>query len=370
MTPNTPVTQVARSVPGGCREMNTPDSLTVAEIARRLAAPFTGDGARRIASIAPLDAADGDCLSWLGSAKYAERLAGTRAAAVLVPAGAPVPPGVAAICVADPDLAVAQVLGMLAPPPPRVPLGLDPRAVVQPGARVEGTAIGPYVFVGSGAEIGPGTELHPGVYIGENARVGRDCVLWPNVIVRERCRLGDRVIIHGNSTIGTDGFGYLPRNGRHHKVPQVGIVVIGDDVEIGANSCVDRARSGETRIGRGTKIDNQVQVGHNCDIGEDCILVAQVGISGSCTIGRNVIMGGQVGVADHMKIGDNVQLAAGTGIMSNVPPGVSLAGVPGVDRRRSMRQLAAVARLPELLTQVRDLVKRIERLESAKNDQG
>jgi UDP-3-O-[3-hydroxymyristoyl] glucosamine N-acyltransferase len=348
--------------------MAKPDAITVADLARHLGAEVEGDAGRVVRTVQPLDQAAPDALSWLGSPKYLPQFEQSQAAAVLVPRELDVPQGRTVIRVADPDLALCAALTLLGPQPPRLPIGVDPSAVVSPDAIIAGTAIGPNVTVCSGARIGPGTQLHAGVYVGAETQVGQDCVLWPNVVVREHATIGDRVIIHPNSTIGADGFGYLLRDGKHVKIPQVGRVVIEDDVEIGANCAVDRARSGETRIRRGTKIDNLVQIGHNCDIGEDCIIVGQCGISGSTTLEDHVVLGGQVGIIDHLRIGAGVQIAAQSGVVGHLEAGHVYRGTPATDNYLFGRQQVGIRRLPKLIEQVRELGKRIEKLESATND--
>lgn len=348
--------------------MTTKDAITIADLARHLGAEVEGDAARVVRAIQPLDQAGPDALSWLGSPEYLPRFEQTNAAAVLVPRDIDVPEGHTVIRVSDPDLALCEALALLGPAPPRVPLGVHSSAVVDPGAKVEGAAIGPNVTVCTGATIGPGTQVHAGVYVGAETRIGRDCVLWPGVVVRERATIGDRVIIHPNTTIGADGFGYLFRDGRHRKIPQVGRVIIEDDVEIGANSAVDRARSGETRIRRGTKIDNLVQIGHNCDIGEDCIIVGQCGIAGSVTLEHHVVLSGQVGVIDHLRIGAGVQVAARSLVTGNLRAGHVYRGTPAIDNNQYGRQQVGIRRLPKMIEQLRELRKRVEQLESAAND--
>jgi UDP-3-O-[3-hydroxymyristoyl] glucosamine N-acyltransferase len=222
--------------------------------------------------------------------------------------------------------------------------------------------------VGARSVIGPGTELHPGVYVGADVQMGPDCVLWPGVVIRERVTLGARVVVHANTTIGGDGFGYLQRDGRHVKIPQIGTVVVEDDVEIGAGTCIDRARTGVTRIGRGTKIDNLVQVAHNVTVGEGCIIVAQCGISGSAWLGRYVVLAGQVGVVDHVKIGARAVVTAQSGVAKSWPEGQVLRGSPAREAHEQARLDAAVRRLPKLNEQVRELQQRVERLESATDD--
>ncbi len=341
-------------------------AITVATLADALGASFEGDPTAELTSVATLAEARPGQLAWLGDEKHKAALARTRASAVLVRPGTEVPPHVTAIFVDDPDLALCDALRLIGPQPPRVEPGIDRTARVHETAKIEpGAAIGPNVYVGPGAVVGAGTQLHPGVYVGEHARIGSDCVLWPNVVVRERVRIGDRVIIHPNATIGADGFGYLQRDGRHVKIPQVGTVVIEDDVEIGANTTIDRARSGQTRIGRGTKIDNLVQIGHNCDIGPGCIIVAQCGISGSTKLGAGSVLGGQVGIIDHLTLGRAVRIAAQSGVTADVPDGGVIRGTPAVPLRDFVKQTQALRRLPETEKLVHELLERIQRLESA-----
>ncbi len=348
--------------------MSARPCLSAAELSVKLGGRLLGDGSRKVSEVSTLEAAGPESLSWVGRPDHFKRLAGSRAGVVLVPreCADAVPAGRTAIVVDDPDVAICALLEMLAPPRSCVPPGVDPTARVAADAVVTDVAIGPHVFVGAGATIGPGTQLHAGVYVGAGCRLGRDCVLWPNVVLREHTTLGDRVVIHPNATLGADGFGYLQRGGRHVKIPQVGRVVIGDDVEIGANTCIDRARSGVTRVGRGTKIDNLVQIGHNVQIGEDCIIVAEVGISGSAVIGNRVMLGGQVGIADHVKLGDGAMVTACSMVATDVPPGRVYRGTGrAVEHTEFARQAVALRRLPGLLAQFRALSRRVERLESA-----
>lgn len=350
--------------------MSSP-SITVAELATQIGARFEGDGARVLRGFATLALARADELAWLGDEKYLPELEVTQAAAVLVSEKLNVRSGRTLLRVADPDLARCEALRLLAPPAPLVPKGVHPSAVIGPGAKIDPTAcIGPQVVLESGASIGARTQLHAGVYVGLDSVIGADCLLWPRVVVRERVRLGDRVTLHPQVTIGADGFGYLFRGGKHIKIPQLGTVSIEDDVEIGAGSTVDRAQSGVTRIGRGTKIDNLVQVGHNCDIGEGCMIVAQCGISGSVTLEPFVVLGGQVGIADHLRIGRGAQVAAKSGVIRDVPAGETWFGYPAGPMRDYLRVFAGGKRVPELVAQLRELQKRIEQLESAMHDQG
>lgn len=338
--------------------------MTAGELAKRLEGTLEGDGALVVRGVAPLDAAGPDSLSWVGDARFLEQAAESGAGVILMPLEGQAPPNKTIIRVADPDVALCEVLTLLSPPPAQVMPGVHPSATIEREATVEGACIGANVYVGANATVGPGTQLHPGVYIGADTKIGRDCVFWPNVVVRERITIGNRVILHPNATIGADGFGYLQREGENVKIPQVGSVVIEDDVEIGASSSVDRARSGVTRVGRGAKIDNLVIVGHNADVGEQCIIVALCGIGGSARLGRHVILGGHAGVSDHCALGDGVQMAAQTVAFKDYPAGAVLRGVPATDNQTFLREHVALRKLPALLKQIRDMEARIKELES------
>ena len=220
-----------------------------------------------------------------------------------------------------------------------------------------------FVTLGDRVTIGARVTLYPGVFVGSDSKIGDDSVLYPNVVVREGCSLGARVIVHSGTVIGADGFGYVQHQGRHQKIPQLGSVVIEDDVELGANVTVDRATLGVTRIKQGTKVDNLVQVAHNVTVGEHCILVAQVGIAGSTTIGHHVIIGGQAGLSDHITIGDQVMIAAKAGVNRSVESNQIVGGIPALPRERALKVQGVFHHLPELNQQVRDLADRVERLE-------
>lgn len=345
-----------------------PKSISVERIARLVGGKARGEVGRLLIGVQTLDEAGPRELSWLGSSKYLKKLGTTKAGAILTSEAMEVPEDFTIIKVADPDLALCRVLEYFNPGTPEIPPGVHPTALAHPTAEISGAAIGAYVVVDRGARIGAGTQLHAGVFVGAETEIGRDCTLWPNVVVRERCQLGDRVIIHPNTTIGADGYGYLQRGGRHVKIPQIGRVIIEDDVEIGANCCVDRARSGQTRIRRGTKIDNLVQIAHNCDIGEDCIIIGQCGISGSTRLGHHVVLAGQVGVIDHREIGAGTVVAAQSGITGDVPSGKVYRGTPAIENTEFGRQQVHLRRLPKMAEQLKELAKRVERLESATAD--
>ncbi|MHB8766240.1 MAG: UDP-3-O-(3-hydroxymyristoyl)glucosamine N-acyltransferase, partial [Deferrisomatales bacterium] len=293
--------------------------MRLAELAERLGAELRGDPEVEVSSVATLAEAGPEQVSFLANAKYRPQLRTSRAGAVIVgPADAD--PGRACLVSTNPYLAFARAVTLLHPEAhPR--RGVAPGAHVHPGAQLgEGVSALAGSAVDEGAEVGANTVLYPGVYVGCGARIGRDCVLHANAVVREGCVLGDRVILQPGAVVGSDGFGYARDGARQVKIPQVGIVVLEDDVEVGAGSTIDRAALGETRIGRGTKIDNLVQVGHNVRVGEDCLLVAQVGVSGSTRIGDRVVLAGQVGVVGHITVGDGSVVGAQSGVGSDLPP--------------------------------------------------
>jgi UDP-3-O-[3-hydroxymyristoyl] glucosamine N-acyltransferase len=255
----------------------------------------------------------------------------------------------------EPYRAFAEVLRIFHPVQRPEP-GVADNAWVDPSARLdEGVTVSSFVYVGRNARIGARSVLYPFVHLGDDSIVGQDCILYPHVSIREGCVLGDRVILHNGVNVGADGFGFVPEGARLQKIPQVGIVRIEDDVEVGAGTCIDRATMGETRIGRGTKIDNLVQIAHNVQIGENAILVSQVGISGSTTIGARTVLAGQTGVAGHLTIGKDVKAAAKTGIISSLKDGSVVSGAPCMDHKIHLRVQAVFRQLPELRARIRKL---------------
>jgi len=297
-------------------------------------------------------------------------LASTQAAAAVVG------PGVNSdrlplIRVKDPDLAFALIARKYFPEPGRPAPGVHPGAVVARDAHLEAdVAIAPFVVVESGARIGRNTVLHSGVYVGRDVVLGADCVLHPNVVLRNNVSIGDRCILHPGVVIGADGFGYVPTEMGIQKIPQIGTVIIGNDVEIGAGTTIDRARLDATVIGEGTKIDNLVQIGHNVQIGRNCIIVAQVGISGSTRLGDGCMVGGQVGIAGHLQMGDGVRMAARAGVMNSFPDGKTISGEPAQEHVQTLRMLAAQRKLPELIKQLQQLSERIAALEAQSDHTG
>ena len=341
--------------------------LTVSDIAEilRCPSPRGGDTSRAVTGIATLRDATESELSFLGSEKYLPDFEKTRAVATIVQKRVKLPPdhGKTVLLVDDADLAVAQLLEKFAPPVPRPPVGRHPLATVAPSASIgENARIGPNVFVGDDCRIGRNVILHAGVYVGSDVTIGDDCELFPQVVLRERVTVGHRVIIHAGSVIGSDGFGYRWDGSKHQKIPQIGTVIIEDDVEIGSCVCIDRAKFAATRVGRGSKIDNLVQIGHNVAVGPHCIIVGQAGLAGSVTLGSGVVLGGQSAIRDHVTMGDGSAVAACSGVAEDVQPKTIVSGLPALPHRQSLREQAALRRLPDLVVQVRKLQEELEQL--------
>ncbi|MCC7141250.1 MAG: UDP-3-O-(3-hydroxymyristoyl)glucosamine N-acyltransferase [Candidatus Eisenbacteria bacterium] len=340
------------------------------EIARRLGAEPRGDGAVRIRGVAGLREAGAGDLSFLADPRYQDALRETRAAAVLVPSKLPAP-SLPHVVVDDPLAAFLQIVALFHPALPEGVPGVHPSAVIAADARIgESASIGPHVVVESGATIGPAAVLLAGAYVGRNASVGAEAVLHPGAVLRHHCEIGARVIVHAGAVIGADGFGYVFQQGSHRKVPQVGKVVVEDDVEIGANTTIDRATFGVTRIGRGSKLDNLVHVGHNVEIGEHSILCAQVGISGSARLGRFVVLGGQAGLVGHIEVGDGSRVGAQSGVTKSLPPGETVSGYPAQNHTRASRVYAALRQLPEALRALRGLERRVAALDGQRPESG
>ena len=342
--------------------------FTVAELAARVGGEVQGDGALRVEGVAPLEEAGPSELSFFSNKKYRRAFEASRAGAVIVEPGAAVPEGRTVLRVANAYLAFAKISTLFHPPREALP-EVSPIAAVHPAARVHPSAhVMPLACVAPGAQIGARTIVFPGAHVGDDARVGEDCVLYHNVVIRERCVVGNRVILQPGCVIGSDGFGFAfdpageGQGPRHYKVPQTGIVVVEDDVEIGANTCVDRATLGTTRIGRGAKIDNLVQIAHNVEIGPLSLIVAQVGIAGSTKLGMGVIVGGQAGLVGHADIGAGVRIAAQAGVQGDVPAGETLGGSPAMPHGKWLRNVTAFEHLAEMRKELRDLRREVERL--------
>jgi UDP-3-O-[3-hydroxymyristoyl] glucosamine N-acyltransferase len=334
-------------------------TYTLGEIASRIAGSAVGDAGCVIAGIRPLDQAGPRDLSFLAHPRYRQAAESCRAAALIVRASERLP-GRNLILVENPYTALAAAMELFHPAR-RPPAGVSREAVIEEEVELgRGVSIGPLAVVGRGSRLGDGAALLPGVVLGTDVVVGRGTILHPGVVVYAGCRIGDRVVIHAGSIIGSDGFGFGEAEAGRARIPQVGIVRIEDDVEIGAGTTIDRATFGETVIGKGTRIDNLVQVGHNVVVGEGSVLVAQTGIAGSTRLGRSVIMAGQSGAAGHLSLGDGTIVGAKSAVLQDTAPGAFVLGHPAVDHREWKRTQAAARRLPDLLRRVRRLEAALE----------
>ena len=333
----------------------------LADLAKRVNGRVVGDGSVTIERIAAVDDAEAGALTFATTETYLAAAFDGAAAAVLVdeslaPSAAVKP----LLVVANTREALALILEMLRPAPPRGPFR-HPTAVISSGARVAGDAyIDAHAYVGDGATVGARTVLGHGAHVGDNARVGDDVWLRPQACVLHGCIVGDRVVLHSGSVVGSDGFGWAFTNGRAQRIPHVGNVVVEDDVEIGANSCVDRAQTGSTIIGSGTKIDNLVQIGHNCRIGKDCVIAGLTGLAGSTIVGDAVRVGGQTGFKGHITVGSHATIAGQSAIWNDVPDGATVSGRPAHDHRDELRQQVIIRKLPKLF----DRVEALERTSS------
>jgi UDP-3-O-[3-hydroxymyristoyl] glucosamine N-acyltransferase len=351
-------------------------SFTLAELAGRVGAEVQGDGALCIDGVASLEDAGPAQLAFFSNRKYRRAFEQTRAGAVVVEPDARVPEGRTVLRARNAYLAFAKASTLFNPPREALP-EVSALAAIHPTARVHPSAqVMPLACVGPNAHVGARTLVFPGAHVADDARVGEDCVVYHNVVIRERCVVGDRVILQPGCVLGSDGFGFAfdpegeGKGPRHYKVPQAGIVVVEDDVEIGANTAIDRAALGVTRIGRGAKIDNLVQIAHNVEIGPLSLIVAQVGIAGSTKLGMGVVIGGQAGIVGHIEIGAGVRVAAQAGIMEDVEAGETLSGTPSQPHAQWLRNIAAFEHLAEMRKELRELRKEVERLRAEKEKQG
>ncbi len=338
---------------------------TLGELAIELGGTVIGDEAMVIRGVAGIREAQPGDVTFLANSRYEGYLSETRASAVIcdrTPRQAPVP----ILQVDHPYLAFQKAVRLFRPELYQPLPGVHPTAVVSPAAHIgEGASIGPHCTVEAGARIGPRSVLMSGCYVGIQATIGEGCLFYPRVVLREECAVGDRCILHAGAVIGADGFGFAFDEGRYHKVPQVGNVLIGDDVEIGANTTIDRATTDSTRIGDGTKIDNLVQIGHNVVVGRHCIIVAQVGISGSTELEDYVTIGGQAGVSGHVRLGKGVQVGGQSGVTKSVPAGTSVFGTPASPLTLVKRINAYLQRLPLLFDRTKRLEARVDKLEES-----
>jgi UDP-3-O-[3-hydroxymyristoyl] glucosamine N-acyltransferase len=331
---------------------------TIADIAKRLGGEVLGDSSLVLRGFAPADRAQPGDLTFAENENYLARAEQSAASAIIIDSPA-TSSRKTLIRVPNARVAFAKVLPLFFPEPVFA-ASIHPTAIVPASAQIDPTAhIGPYCILGEKVRIGPRSVLQGLNYVGADCLLGEDVTLFPNVTLYPRTEVGNRVRIHSGTVVGSDGFGYVLDNGVHRKVPQIGNVIICDDVELGANVTVDRGALGPTIVGKGTKIDNLVQIGHNVTVGEHCIIVSQVGISGSTKLGNYVILGGQVGLAGHLKIGNRVSVAAQSGVMNNIPDGEKWLWSPAQPDRQAKRQMIALQQLPELIRRVKDLERKL-----------
>ena len=338
-------------------------TLEITRIAQHLQGELEGDATLSLRGMAEISAAQADQLCFAESEQYLEALRASHAGAVIVPLDFPALAGKVLIRVANPRLGFIRAMELFAPD--HGFSGVHPSAVVAKSADLgEGVGIGPNVVVEEGAVIGAGACIRAGAYIGAGAVVGADTDIGPGVSILHDCRIGERCLLHPGVCIGADGYGFRWLEDHHHKIPQLGRVVVEDDVEIGANSCIDRATLGETRIGAGTKLDNLVHIAHNNRVGRHVIMTALVGIAGSSEIGDRVVLAGQAGVIDHVKLGDDVQVMAKSLVTKDIPARSTIWGIPARPMARAMKQLANLTRLPGLLRRVQDQQAQIDALQA------
>ncbi len=342
-------------------------SLTASEIADIVGARVIGDGSVVLTGVASIDGAGPGDLTFLANSRYEKFLSSTGASAIVLPVqyeSSALVAGKTILLAENAYGAFAGALSLFGTGTETIAMGVDARACVAETASLgEDVAIGPCAVIMGGASIGSRTVVHAGAYIGSDCVVGEDCVIFPNATLKHSVTLCDRVFVHSGTVIGSDGFGFAWDGECHRKVPQIGTVIVEDDVEIGANSCIDRATIGATRIGRGTKVDNLVQIAHNVEIGQSSIVVAQVGVSGSTRIGNGVVLAGQAGIAGHLEIGDRAVIAAQAGVMSDVPAGEQVSGYPARKHSLSKQLNARVQNLPALFKRMKDIERRLDDLD-------
>ncbi len=339
--------------------------ITVRQLAKQIGAELVGDGAGYISGVNTIEAANKNDVAFITNEKYIRKLQHLQAGAIITAKkleGLTVPQ----LVVKKVEAGLIKALSVFAPRLTPTEPGVDSRAVVSKTAKISQSAfIGPDVYISEGAEVGAGSVITAGCKIGQNSKIGDNCRLDSNVVVYHNCVIGNNVIIQANSTIGSTGFGYYYIEGAHRLIPHNGGVIIEDYVEIGANCCVDRAKFGNTIIGAGTKIDNLVQIAHNVVIGKCCLLAGQVGIAGSSKLGDGVIFGGQGGTIDHIEVGNGVIAGARTALFKDVQAGQQVLGSPAIERIRALKAIKIVAKLPEMLKQLRQLSTRIKKLEDS-----
>ncbi|MFQ5686970.1 MAG: UDP-3-O-(3-hydroxymyristoyl)glucosamine N-acyltransferase [Candidatus Scalindua sp.] len=336
---------------------------TLKELADYVGGEVAGDGNIKIKGVMTIDEAREGYITFISNKKYIKKLEQTGASAIITTPDI-VTENKNLLVTKNPYLAFAKVVDLMMNPEKVYPGTLVDSARVSGSSELgSNVTVYPFVFIGENAKIADNVVLYPGVYVGDDCRVGIDTIIHPNAVIHKGTIIGKRVVIHSNSVIGCSGYGYAPDGSTYFKIPQIGITVIEDDVDIGANTTINRAVLGETRIRRGTKIDSEVMIAHNVEIGEDTLVTSQVGIAGSVQIGNNVVLAGGSGVAGHIKVGDNVKVGGWTGVTKDLPPGGTFLGTPAIEIERMRKCYMVIQKLPEMRETVKDLQKKIKQLE-------
>jgi len=336
---------------------------TLKELADYLGGEVIGDENVKIKGVMTIDEAREGYITFVSNIKYLKKVEETAASAILVSPGI-VAKGKNLLVTKNPYLSFAKVVDLMMNPKKVYPGTLDGSASVSDSAEIGSNVTAyPFAFIGENVKVADNVVLYPGVYVGDDCQIGKDTIIHPNTVLHKGTIIGERVVIHSNTVIGCSGYGYAPDGKTYYKIPQVGITVIEDDVDIGANTTINRGVLGETRIKRGTKIDSEVMIAHNVEIGEDTLITSQVGIAGSVEIGNNVILAGGAGVAGHIKVGDNVKVGGWSGVIKNLPSGGTFLGTPAIEIERMRKCFVIIQKLPEMKDTIKDLQKKIKQLE-------
>ena len=331
----------------------------LAQLAEHVGGKVKGNADIKIGAVATLENATAADISFLSNPKYTNALQTTKAGAVIVgkDTDAPVP----LLIAEDPYYAFSQIVVLLHGYRQHKNIGISQKANIAKTAKIgKGCIINDFATICDGAEIGDNAVIYSGVFVGPDVKIGNNCILYPNAVIYDGCRLGNNVIINANATIGKDGYGYATHNGKHYKIPQVGVVVLENDVEIGANCCIQRGAIEDTVIGEGCKFGDLINIGHGTKIGAHCLLIGQIAVAGSTTIGHHCVIAGQVGIVGHIKIGNFVKIAAQAGVINDIPDGQSVVGAPAIDASKARRAYAMIENLPEMKKAIRHLEKQIE----------
>jgi UDP-3-O-[3-hydroxymyristoyl] glucosamine N-acyltransferase len=337
------------------------------ELAEHVSGEIRGDGGMLIKAVSTLQEASAGEITFLTNKKYEPLIKTTKASAVIV--AKPIETDAALLITDDPYHALRQIVVLLHGHRKHKKVGISERSSVAKTAKLGANCnVYDFAVISDGAQIGKNCCIYPGAFVGPDVKMGDDCIVYPNAVIYDGCEIGDRVIIHANAAVGEDGYGFATHKGEHHKIPQIGRVVLEDDVEIGACCTIERATLGDTIIGKGTKVGDMVAIGHGTKIGPHCLLVPQVGISGSTTLGHHCVVGGQAGIVGHIKIGNMVTIGAQSGVSNDIPDGATVLGAPAIEANQAKRVYTSMQHLPEMRKSIRQLEKRLGELEKADDE--